>query len=227
MAEPKLIPTSEKLILIGMLGGPGSGKSSQCRLMAQTFKVEHVCVGELLRAEMNREGSPHAATIRGNMMKGTIGPKELTVGLLKSHIRQRFEQGMRAFIIDGKCTPSNLLYPTTALRSGFPRNVLQLQHFEIEVGVLQWLLYLDCPEETLTQRLLPRGRFDDHTETIQERLRTFNMSTSEVIEYFRGQGKLKVLNGEQTMATVHEQLKGVISEVAELRQTPELVQGEL
>lgn len=227
MTEPKLIPTSDKPVLIGMLGGPGSGKSSQCRLLAQTFKVEHVSVGDLLRAEMDREGSPHGATIRGNMMKGTIGPKELTVGLLKSHIHQRFKQGMRVFIIDGKCNPSKLLYSTTALRSGFPRNVLQLQHFETEVGALQCLLYLDCPEDTLMQRLLPRGRFDDHAETIQGRLRTFNMSTVEAIEYFRGQGKLKVLDGEQAMATVHKQLKGVISEVAELRQISELVQGEL
>ncbi|KAI8669923.1 hypothetical protein NCS56_00795800 [Fusarium sp. Ph1] len=206
MTELKLIPTSDKLVLFGMLGGPGSGKSSQCRLLAQTFKVEHVRVGDLLRAEMNREGSPYAATIRGNMMKGTIGPKELTVGLLKSHILQRFEQGMRVFIIDG-----------------FPRNVLQLQHFKAEVGALQWLLCLDCSEETLMQRLLPWGRFDDHAETIQGRLRTFNVSTLEDVEYFRGQGKLKVLNGEQTMATVHEQLKEILSEVAELRQTSGLV----
>ncbi|KAH7232101.1 P-loop containing nucleoside triphosphate hydrolase protein, partial [Fusarium solani] len=139
------------------------------------------------------------------MMEGAIGPKELTVGPLKSHIRRRFEQGMRVFIIDG-----------------FPRNILQLHYFEVEVGAFECLIYLDCPEETLMQRLLPRGRFDDQAETIQGRLRTFNMSTSEAVEYFRGHGKLKVLNGEQTMETVHGQLKGIISEVAELRQTSEL-----
>ncbi|EEU36942.1 uncharacterized protein NECHADRAFT_81103 [Fusarium vanettenii 77-13-4] len=202
MTEPKLIPTSEKLIFIGMLGGPGSGKSSQCRLLAQTFKVEHVSVGDLLWAEMNREGSPHAATIRGNMMEGTIGSKELTVGLLKSHIRQRLEHGMRAFIIDG-----------------FPRDIVQLQHFEVEVGALECLIHLDCPNETLMHRLSPRGRFDDQVETIRGRLRTFNTITSEAIEYFRGEGKLKVLNGDQAMEMVQEQLRGIIEGVAELRQT--------
>ncbi|RSM04332.1 hypothetical protein CEP52_006864 [Fusarium oligoseptatum] len=227
MTEPKLIPTSEELILIGMLGGPGAGKSSQCRLLAQMFEVEHVSVGDLLRAEMNREGSQYAAIIRGNMMEGTIGPKELTVGLLKSHIRQRVEQGMRVFIIDGKYTHLTLFYSTLTLRPGFPRNLLQLQHFEVEVGAFKWLIYLDCPEETLMQRLLPRGRFDDGVETIRGRLRTFRMITSEVIEYFQVDGRLKALNGDQTMATVHEQLTGVVSEVAELRQTYELVQKGL
>lgn len=157
-------------------------------------------------------------------MEGAIGPKELTVGPLKSHIRRRFEQGMRVFIIDGKQARPRPLYSNPTLRLGFPRNILQLHYFEVEVGAFECLIYLDCPEETLMQRLLPRGRFDDQAETIQGRLRTFNMSTSEAVEYFRGHGKLKVLNGEQTMETVHGQLKGIISEVAELRQTSELVQ---
>ncbi|RSL46812.1 hypothetical protein CEP54_013670 [Fusarium duplospermum] len=107
---------------------------------------------------------------------------------------------MRVFIIDG-----------------FPRNILQLQYFEVEVGAFKWLIYLDCPEETLIHRLLPRGRFDDHVETIRGRLRTFKMITSEVIEYFQVDGKLKVLDGEQSIPTVHEQLKEVISEVTKLR----------
>lgn len=108
---------------------------------------------------------------------------------------------------------------------GFPRNILQLQHFEAEVGSIECLVYLDCPEETLMQRLLPRGRLDDHVETIRGRLRTFNVSTSEVIEYFRREGKLRVLDGEQAMTEVQQQLRGIIGEFAELQQVPELQGG--
>ncbi|KAM0433482.1 hypothetical protein ACHAPT_004362 [Fusarium lateritium] len=172
MTEPELNPTSEKPIFVGMLGPPGSGKSFQCRLLAERFVLEHVGVGDLLRAEMERQGSPHRAMIRTNMMRGSVGPPEITVGILKDHIHQRFEQGSRVFVIDG-----------------FPRLADQLEFFEAEVGSLDLLIYLDCCDFKLRDRLMFRGRFDDEIVVVDERLRRFSIDTANLRFDFKDRGK--------------------------------------
>lgn len=95
---------SDKLKVIGVLGGPGSGKGTQCQWLARTFKVQHISIGDVLRAEMNRPQSPHAAIIRQNMLSGTVGPKEVTVGILKSHILRSMQEGTYVFVLDGEPT---------------------------------------------------------------------------------------------------------------------------
>lgn len=88
-------------VIIGMLGGPGSGKGTQCELLSQKFDLVHISVGDVLRQEMNRQGSPYAEIIRQNMMTGKIGPKEITIAVLKDHILRSIAQGMDSFILDG------------------------------------------------------------------------------------------------------------------------------
>ncbi|KAM5342099.1 hypothetical protein ACJ41O_015130 [Fusarium nematophilum] len=204
MADSKLpadIPSqNDKPIVVGVLGGPGSGKGTQCEWLAKTFKLEHISVGQVLRDEMNREGSPHADVIRQNMLAGTVGPKEVTVGILKSHIRRCVEEGTGVLVLDG-----------------FPRNLDQLQYFEDAIGPIKFLIVLECSESILIDRLLPRGRFDDALDTIQGRLRTFNNITSLVIDSFKQKGKLKVVDGEKTVAEVSEPLEGIFSGLADSR----------
>lgn len=92
---------TDKTFLIGLLGPPGSGKGTQCHWLARTFDLEHISICTILRAKMDRPGSASAAIIRQNMTNGTAGPKELTVGIIKSHITQSLEAGQRVFILDG------------------------------------------------------------------------------------------------------------------------------
>jgi UMP-CMP kinase len=57
------------------------------------------------------------------------------------------------------------------LIDGFPRNDSNREAFQKVVGYdCQLVLYFDCPEEVLEQRLLSRnqGRVDDNIETIKK-----------------------------------------------------------
>ncbi|KAJ3543056.1 hypothetical protein NM208_g3780 [Fusarium decemcellulare] len=191
---------SDKPRVISVLGGPGSGKGTQCQWLARNFKVQHISVGEVLRAEINRPGSPHADIIRQNMLTGTFGPKEITVEILKSHILRSMQQGTCAFVLDG-----------------FPRSLEQFRYFEQVVGPIDLMVLLQCSESVLIERLLPRGRFDDNLETIQSRLRTFEEVTTLLIDEFRQRDKLQIIDGEETVEEVHDQLKLILSELVEVR----------
>ena len=91
----------QTITIIGLVGPPGSGKGTQCKRLACQFPIEHLSVGDVLRAEMEREGSPHASIIKENMVLGRVGPPEITVEALKTRIDEAVSSGIRTFILDG------------------------------------------------------------------------------------------------------------------------------
>ena len=82
----------------GVTGGPGSGKGTQCEMIAKEFsqissaeaispKLFHVSMGDLLRQElrMHKKGrapSPYGAMIEDVFAKGTILPGYVSVDIL-------------------------------------------------------------------------------------------------------------------------------------------------
>ncbi|KAK1447114.1 uridylate kinase [Colletotrichum melonis] len=94
-------PNNSVPVVISILGRPGSGKATQCRLLSQKYNLSHISIGDVLREEMERgEEGPHADIIRANMLAGTIGPIEITMAILKVRITKLMEGGTRVFILD-------------------------------------------------------------------------------------------------------------------------------
>ena len=56
-----------------VIGGPGSGKGTQCGLIKQQFGYTHLSTGDLLRDEVN-SGSPRGAWLNSIMIKGDLVP---------------------------------------------------------------------------------------------------------------------------------------------------------
>ncbi|KAM7209841.1 hypothetical protein V8F06_014776 [Rhypophila decipiens] len=91
-----------ELTIIGMLGGSTCGKGTQCRLLSEKFNIVHWSVGEVLRKKVAQPGSPFGSIIRENMSAGRVGPKEITVTILKDYILQSVAAlGTHVFILDG------------------------------------------------------------------------------------------------------------------------------
>lgn len=62
-----------------MLGGPGSGKGTQCKLLRDLFKeVTHISAGDCLRQEADVEGSLFSDVINRHISEGTIVPNSIT-----------------------------------------------------------------------------------------------------------------------------------------------------
>lgn len=80
-----------------MLGGPGSGKGTQCSKIVEVFGYIHLSAGDLLREE-RQSGSELAEMINTNIKEGKIVPAEVTVGLLRTAMEK---SGATKFLIDG------------------------------------------------------------------------------------------------------------------------------
>jgi UMP-CMP kinase len=99
--EPIL--TQKEATVIYVLGGPGSGKGTQCAKLVKDFGFKHISAGDLLREEQDRPGSAYGDMIKEFINSGTIVPMEVTIKLLENAILNTIEkEKARLFLIDGK-----------------------------------------------------------------------------------------------------------------------------
>ncbi|XP_030853317.1 adenylate kinase isoenzyme 5-like [Strongylocentrotus purpuratus] len=176
-AEAKL--KDAKIIFV--VGGPGSGKGTQCANIVSKYGFTHLSSGDLLRAEV-ASGSDRGKELTEIMEKGQLVPLDVVLALLKEKMIANAETST-GFLIDG-----------------YPREVEQGAEFEKQIGECTFTLYFEVSDETMTARLLNRaktsGRVDDNEETIKKRLATFHESTKPVVDCYTEKGKLKMVSAE-------------------------------
>ncbi|XP_020689667.1 UMP-CMP kinase 3 isoform X1 [Dendrobium catenatum] len=179
--------------VVFVLGGPGSGKGTQCANIVRVFGFTHLSAGDLLRAEI-KSGSENGTMIQNMIKEGKIVPSEVTIKLLE---KAMLENGNDKFLIDG-----------------FPRNEENRAAFE-EVTKIEpeFVLFFDCPEEEMERRLLGRnqGRDDDNIETIRKRFKVFLESSLPVVDYYNLKGKVRKVDAAKPIDDVFESVKVIFS----------------
>ncbi|KAL9245542.1 hypothetical protein vseg_019182 [Gypsophila vaccaria] len=186
----------KKVTVIFVLGGPGSGKGTQCANIVTNYGYTHLSAGDLLRAEI-KSGSENGTMIQNMIKEGKIVPAEVTIKLLQKAIQQSDNE---KFLIDG-----------------FPRNEENRAAFESITGILpEAVLFFDCSEEEMEKRLLGRnqGREDDNIETIRKRFKVYLESSLPVIEHYNSLGKVRKIDAAKPIDAVFEDVKAVFEKVA-------------
>ncbi|KAJ3000843.1 hypothetical protein HDV02_002306 [Globomyces sp. JEL0801] len=167
--------------IIFMLGGPGSGKGTQCSHIVEDFKLKHISTGELLRKEVNNR------TAIGNLIESQLsnGNLNLVIGLLKHEIEQNI-------LADGFLI-GNMKQKTNST-DGFPRTLSQALEFERIIGKPRGVISLICPPEILESRLIERAtiqnRSDDNQSTIKNRIKLFQSESTPLFHYYEKQSLL-------------------------------------
>lgn len=187
-----------------ILGGPGSGKGTNCARLVEDFGYTHFSAGELLR-EAARSGTSDVAKKIGEFIRsGNIVPSEITVELLRQAIAD---------------TPNPLGY----VIDGFPRKADQARMFEEGIARAKGIIYYDCSEATMESRLLLRGanssgaakRDDDDAETIRRRFRVNVQECMPVVEAYKESGRCHVIDANLDRETVYAETRRIFEEMGE------------
>lgn len=200
---------AQKVTVVYILGGPGSGKGTQSAHLVQDYGFTHMSAGDLLRSEQDREGSKYGQMIKDYIKNGDIVPMEVTVKLLEKAMNDKLDEkrsgGKGRFLIDG-----------------FPRKMDQAVFFEDSVCSSRCTLFLDCPEDVMNERLLNRGktsgRSDDNEESIKKRFKTFVETSMPVVDYFESKGKVVKVSAATDEGSVY---KGVVEGLGGMGINPE------
>ncbi|KAK9879401.1 hypothetical protein WA026_006467 [Henosepilachna vigintioctopunctata] len=188
--EPTTPSTDIKVPIIWVLGGPGSGKGTQCEKIVEKYGFTHLSSGDLLRNEV-KSGSPRGKELTEIMEKGELVPMDVVLDLIREAILKALPDS-KGFLIDG-----------------YPREKEQGIAFEKKIAPVSVVLFFDASENTLVERLLGRaktsGRVDDNEETIKKRLNTFNTHNDQVVEQYTE--KLKKIDAERDTEAIFAEVQ--------------------
>nr|XP_033816098.1 adenylate kinase isoenzyme 1 isoform X2 [Geotrypetes seraphini]XP_033816099.1 adenylate kinase isoenzyme 1 isoform X2 [Geotrypetes seraphini] len=184
--------------IIFVVGGPGSGKGTQCERIVEKYGYTHLSTGDLLRAEV-ASGSQRGKKLSTIMEKGELVPLDTVLEMLKEAMIAKADVS-KGFLIDG-----------------YPREIKQGEQFEKKIGPPTLLLYVEAECETMVRRMLKRGetsgRVDDNEETIKKRLETYNKDTLPVIAFYETRGIVHKIRAEGSVDEVFEQVSTALDAI--------------
>lgn len=172
-----------------LLGPPGAGKGTQSQRLVEKHGIVQLSTGDMLRAAIKAE-TPVGLKAKDIMARGELVPDDVVVGIIADRINE--PDAERGFVLDG--------FPRTVKQAEALDGLLARSGMDLD-GVVE----LKVDESILLKRIETRladaqargeaTRPDDNPESFKTRLRAYREQTAPLIDYYRGRGALKSVNG--------------------------------
>jgi len=216
-----------------LLGAPGAGKGTQAKAISALYGIPQISTGDILRDNVAR-GTELGKKADPIMKSGGLVPDDLMLAMVADRLSQ--PDCSRGYILDG--------FPRTVGQAEWLDSYLSKALFSgtsmapvvvsIEVSYNQLLQRLtgrrSCPADGKIYNIYfqpPRKegvcdscgtqlvqRKDDKEDVISERLKSYERQTLPLVDYYRGKGTLKALNGETAVDQVTQETLAVIAQAA-------------
>ncbi len=178
-----------------LLGGPGAGKGTQAKFIADHYEIPQISTGDMLRAAV-KAGTKLGLQAKEIMDSGALVSDDIIVGLVKERIaKPDCENG---FLFDG-----------------FPRTIPQAEALRDSGVVLQYVVEIAVDDAEIIRRMSGRRvhpasgrsyhvefnpprqsgrddltgeplvqRDDDREETVRKRLDVYHAQTKPLVKYY-------------------------------------------
>lgn len=186
-----------------LFGPPGAGKGTQSKILSEKRGLPQLSTGDMLRAAIEA-GTPLGLSCKALMAKGELVPDETVIRI----IAERYDLPDCA---------------NGAVFDGFPRTIPQAEALDrmlAERGKkIDLVLELKVDDAVLLSRVEARIkaggilRSDDTPETLTHRLGVYYQNTAPLIAFYRGQGKLRTVDGMAPVEAVTAQIAAVLDGV--------------
>jgi len=203
-------------------GLPGSGKSVQAKLLQQKLSFDYLSSGELTR-RVGQEKSQEGQEIQERFKKGTLQPDPLIKKLILRELSEmKIKKGL---ILDNyPGTENQLAEWKKEIGSRFNLQPLQGVYLKTKVKAIVKRLTqrLFCPKcrkvfqpgdpgyqerRCLDCSIKLKTREDDRPSIIKRRIKKYQSSVKHLREYFKTQGRLIEIDGNQSVEEVFNEIK--------------------
>ena len=204
-----------------LLGAPGAGKGTQAELLVAKLQIPSISTGNMLR-EAIAKGTPLGTLAKQYIDAGNLVPDDVVLSIVAERVaKPDCENG---FILDG-------VPRTLAQAEALDAKGVKIDHvvsLEIEDSVIEGRMtgrrvctkcgasyhivanptkqegVCDLCGSTVTTRV------DDAPETVRKRLEVYHASTEILKDYYAKQGKLRLVNADQSIEDANQDiLKGI------------------
>ena len=208
-----------------MLGGPGAGKGTQAKKIAEKYTIPHISTGDIFRANI-KNNTELGKKAKEYINQGLLVPDELVVDLVVDRLGQ--EDAKKGYVLDG--------FPRTIPQAEALTKALKEKNEEIDYAV-----NIEVADEVIVNRMAGRRacvacggtyhvefnptkqegicdacggelvlRDDDKPETVQKRLEVYHKQTQPLIDYYTTAGKLVEVDGTQEVNKVFEAIVEIL-----------------
>jgi adenylate kinase len=212
---------TEEPRFIVLLGPPASGKGTQAARLREALGLPHIASGDLFRENLKNE-TELGKKAQVYMDRGDLVPDDITIGMVMDRLSRPdcaggalfdgfprtiaqaealANRGYKISLVPNIVVPDDVLVERVSGRR-LCRTCGEAYHIKFNPPKQPGVCDTDGGE--LYQR------DDDNAETVRQRLKVYWDQTSPLIDYYRRQGVLVEVNGDQPIDTVTADLRTVV-----------------
>ena len=200
-----------------LLGAPGAGKGTQAELLIEQLQIPSISTGNMLREAM-ANGSDLGKQVKQYMESGALVPDDVILSIVAERVTA--PDCKNGFILDG-------VPRTLAQAEALDAKGVRIDHvvsIEIDDAVIEGRMTgrrvcTKCGASYHISANPPKQegicdlcgsevatRKDDAPETVCHRLEVYHASTEVLKDYYRKQGKLCIVEGNQSIEGANQDI---------------------
>ncbi len=202
-----------------ILGAPGAGKGTQANILSQEMNLPHIASGDLFRQALETR-TEVGLLAKSHIDKGELVPDEVTIKMILERINQ--PDCASGCLLDGFPRTLNQAEALDQALEERGKSIDKAIYIEVPNEALVKRLsgrrlchtcqtpyhIINSPPKTSGRCDRCGGelyqRSDDREETVKNRLNVFFAQTLPILDYYKKQGKLITVNGNQGIKQVTE-----------------------
>ncbi|MHC6178398.1 adenylate kinase [Clostridium sp. JNZ X4-2] len=210
-----------------LLGPPGAGKGTQAKFISEKYLIPHISTGDIFRKNIS-ERTSLGIEAKKYLDEGKLVPDEVTINIMKN--RLGMDDCKDGFLLDG--------FPRTVTQAKaldlFLGGIEQKIDKVLLIDVPKELIFdrmtgrRVCPSCGASYHIKfnpPKiegkcdvcnsdimQRKDDTQSTVKNRLDIYDKQTEPLIDYYKNQGVLSIVNGAGEINEVFQNVKNILGD---------------